>query len=338
MLVSDCFVSVIAPVHNESGIIEHFVHDAVRTLESNFTDYELVIIDDGSQDNTVRKTTELLKKYKNMRLIRLSRTFGEEIAISAGLDSAIGDYVVVMIPNTDPPELIPQIVSLARNGNDIVIGIRNERERYAFPMKTGSFLFFWYCRSVLKLNLPRNSTQFRVFSRQAVNAFMQTKDKHRFLRILSTHVGFRTDSFVYKPINRDARIQKTKFFSAVNQGISMIIKSSTHPLRLVSWLGISAGVLNLFYTTFVLCSYLFGDDIAGGWTTLSLQSGVMFFFVFLILTVLSEYVGHILIETGERPLYFVLEERTSSDLIADKDRLNVVTDPSLDKSTVGLLE
>lgn len=338
MVVSDCFASVIAPVHNESGIIECFVHDAIRVLERNFTNYELVIIDDGSKDNTAKKITELLKKYRNMRLIRLSRTFGEEVAISAGLDSAIGDYVVVMIPNTDPPKLIPEMVNLARQGNDIVIGIRNESERHSLPMKTGSFFFFWYCRSVLKLNLPKNSTQFRVFSRQAVNAFMQTKDKHRFLRILSTHVGFRTASFVYKPINRDGRIEKTKFFSAVNQGISMIIKSSTHPLRFVSWLGVSAGVLNLVYTMFVIYSYFFGDDIAEGWTTLSLQSAVMFFFVFLILIVLSEYVGHILIETGERPLYFVLEERTSSDLTADKDRLNIVTDPSLDKSTVGLPE
>lgn len=338
MAVSDCLVSVIAPVHNESSIIEDFVHGAIRVLESNFTNYELVIIDDGSRDDTAKKIIELLRTYKCMRLIRLSRTFGEEIAISAGLDSAIGDFVVVMTPNSDPPELIPEIVNLARNENDIVIGIRNERERYALPMKIGSYLFFWYCRAVLNLNLPKDSTQFRVFSRQAVNAFMQTKDKHRFLRILSTHVGFRTKSFVYKQINRDGRIQKTKFFSALNQGISMIIKSSTHPLRFISWLGISAGALNLLYTMFVLYSYFFGDDIAEGWTTLSLQSAAMFFFVFLTLTVLSEYLGHILIETGERPLYYVLEERTSSDLIADKDRLNVVTNTSLDKTTAGLLE
>lgn len=338
MPVSDCFVSVVAPVHNNSEIIEGFIKEVMVVLESNYTNYELVIIDDDSNDDTVSKITNLLKRYKCMRLIRLSREFGYEIAISAGLDAAIGDFVVVMIPNTDPPNLIPTIVKISRSGNGVVIGTRSKRSGDSLVIKIGTYIFHWYCSRVLNLTIPKNATHFCALTRQAVNAVMQTKDRNRFMRILSSHIGFKTESFNYDQINRDGKLKKIRFLDALNKAISMIVQTSTHPLRFVSWFGIAASLINLLYTCFVIYSYFLGDNIAEGWTTLSLQTSAMFLFVFLILTVLTEYIGHLIVESENRPLYYVLEERNSSNLIVDFDRKNVVTDSVLDEDTIRIIQ
>jgi dolichol-phosphate mannosyltransferase len=324
---SDCFISVVAPVHNDSAIVESFIREVMAVLQEHYMNYELVLIDDGSEDETVATITALLSQYRCIRLIRLSRRFGEEIAVSAALDSAIGDFVVMMRPNFDPPALIPKMVQHARNGAGIVFGVRNSRSDEPLLVRMGAALFYWYCKKIVKINILRGSTLFRVLSRQAVNAVMQIKDRHRYLRHLSSHVGFASQSFPYEPISRDGNTPTRSFLDALNLAINIVIKYSRHPLRFVSWFGVLASLVNMLYTGFVIYSYLFGDDIAEGWTTLSLQTAVLFFFVFLILTVLSEYIGHIFVELETRPLYYVLEERTSSVLISDQARKNVVTDP-----------
>jgi len=338
MAVSECFVSVVAPVYNDSTIVEDFISDVMEVLQKNYSDYELVLVDDGSEDDTVAKVTALLNKYKCIRLICLSRRFGEEVAISAGLDSVIGDFTVVVLPNSDPPKLIPQIIDQARkSGAAIVFGTCDSRSSYTLLTRVGSYLFHWYCNWILKLNLPRGSTQFRVLSRPAVNAIVQIKDRNRYLRVVSSHIGYATQSFVYEPTNRKGIPKKMGFLEAAGIAINIIIKTSKHPLRLVTWFGITAGIINLIYTGFIVYSFIFGDYIAEGWTTLSLQSSVMFFFVFLILTVLSEYIGVIFVESEHRPLYYVLEERNSPALIVDPDRKNVVTDSVIDESASAVI-
>lgn len=325
MATTDCFVSVVAAIGNDATIIDDFVRETMATLRSHYTNYELVLVDDGSEDQTVARVTALLGQYECMRLIRLSRRFGEEVAIFAGLDSVIGDFVVVMLPNSDPPQLIPEMVGLARQSGGIVFGVA-EAQKQSLRVRLGSALFYWYCRKVAHLNLPRNTTQFRVLSRQAVNALTQVKNMYRYLRVLSTHVGYRSRSFPYRPLNRSGESQARPFLHAMNAAIDIIVTTTGQPLRFVSWLGVLASLFNMAYAVYVVLIYAFKPQVAEGWTTLSLQNAAMFFFVFLILTVTSEYLGHILVETKERPLYYVLEERNSAVLIADEDRKNVVTE------------
>jgi polyisoprenyl-phosphate glycosyltransferase len=322
--LSDCFVSVVAPIRNDADIIEGFVAEVIGILYENYANYELVLVDDGSDDDTVSKVTDLLNHYLCIRLVRLSRQFGEEIALSAALDSAIGDYIVLMLPNSDPPSLIPEAVQKARAGQGIVFGIRSNRAGDNLIIRCGAALFYWYCDRVLKINLPKNSTQFRVLSRQAVNAITQIKVRHRYLRTLIADIGFATQNFTYEPVNRrGGKPKKKNMITVITLGISIVVNASRHPLRFVSWFGVLASAVNLLYVGFVTYSYLFGKHIAPGWTTLSLQTALMFFFVFLILTVLAEYIGHILVESENRPLYYVSEERNSSVLIADQERKNI---------------
>jgi dolichol-phosphate mannosyltransferase len=328
MSAADCFVSVIAPLRNDSTVIDSFIKEIITVLKKNYTNYELVLVDDGSEDDTVKNVTSLLGQYECIRLIRLSRKFGTEIAIASGLDSVIGDFVVVMLPDSDPPELIPEMVRQARSGQDVVFGIRRDRAGETLWMRGGARLFYWGTKKFFGIDLPKDATHFRVLSRQVVNAVTQIKDKNRYLRLLSASVGYANQSFLYQPIQRHEKPRPKGFLESINMAIGIIVTHSIHPLRFVSTIGLLASVLNFLYVGYIIIVYLFKEQVAEGWTTLSLQTAGMFFFVFLILTVLSEYVGRILDESKERPLYYILEERNSSVLLADQDRRNVVNDSS----------
>ena len=167
LMKSDCFVSVVAPVQDDASIIETFIRETVDILGENFKNYELVLVEDGSRDDTVRKIQGLLGVYRGIRLIELSRRFGTDIAISAGLESVIGDYVVVMVPAMDPPSLIPPLVERSLSGIDVVFGVRNSPNNDGWLFRTCSRVFHLYCERILRLKLPRNSTQLRCMSRKA---------------------------------------------------------------------------------------------------------------------------------------------------------------------------
>lgn len=326
MPLTDCFVSVVAPLYNDADIVEAYVEGVIAELKGGYANYELVLVDDSSSDDTVERVSALLKKHECIRLIRLSRTFGQETAISAGLDSVIGDFIVVMLPESDPPKLIPQIVEQCRKGVGVVFGIRNYRRHEPFWLRLGARLFYWYMNRVLKVDLPKNSTDFRVFSRQALNALIRIKDRFRYLRTFSAYVGYGSESFAYERIRRREKPRTKRFREAVGTAVNMIIANSTQPLRMVSLLGLILAFLCVLHMGYVFLVRLLAENVAPGWATRSLYNSAMFLFLFLILSVLCEYVGRLLGEVKDRPLYYVLEERNSSVLIADKDRKNVVAE------------
>jgi glycosyltransferase involved in cell wall biosynthesis len=320
----DRFVSVVAPLRDDADIVESYVRETVAMLRENYTNYELVLVDDGSSDDTVARVSALLKQHEGIRLLRLSRQFGEEVAIAAGLDTVIGDFTVVMLPCMDPPDMIPQLVQRCIEGTDVVFGVLRTQGRQNWLTRQAGSLFFWYCRRMLKLDLPRYSTQFRCLSRQAVNAIIRIKDSYRYLRLFSAYVGYERQQFLYDPINRGGKYKPRGFFQSVNQAIALIIENSPHPLRFVSWLGLLAATGNLFYVAYVFGVYLFTENVAKGWTTLSLQSAGQFFLLAVILTALCEYTGRMLNRLRDRPLYYLMDERNSSVLLVDKDRPNIV--------------
>jgi dolichol-phosphate mannosyltransferase len=325
MAVSDTFVSIVAPLWNDGDIVADFLRDTVAVMRAHFANYEIVLVDDGSTDDTAARVNEELGRHEYLRLIRLSRHFGEEVAVSAGLDSVIGDYVVVMRPDSDPPEVIPQMVDRARHSGGTVLGVRTRRKRENPLVRLGAWILYWYCNRVLKLNLYKISEHFLVMSRQAVNGVFQIKDRLRHLRVFTAYVGFASEEFPYEPISRRGRHRRRGLVEAIDLGISIIVANSAHPLRLVSWLGLALSGLNVLYVVYVLLTYYFSPSIAEGWATRSIQTSGMFFFVFLILAVLCEYVGRILSETQNRPHYYVLEERNSNSMLLAEERKNVTT-------------
>ena len=191
----DCFVSVVAPVQDGSANIEAFIRETISILQQNFKNYELVLIDDGSQDDSVEKIRRMLNDYSGFRLLRLSRRFGSDVAISAGLESVIGDYVVVMLPDMDPPNLIPPLVQRSMSGSDVVFGVQAGPSRQGWLYRTGSRLFHLYCQRVLRVKFPVNATQLRLPQPPGLHAINQIKDSHRYLRLYSAYVGYPQQEF-----------------------------------------------------------------------------------------------------------------------------------------------
>lgn len=326
MTQADLFVSVVAPVTDAAHIVQPFIEELAGLLRLHYANYEIILVDDASEDDTVTRVEELLERFECVRLIRLSRRFGQEVAITAGLESAIGDYVVVMVPEMDPPDLIPEIVEQCRRGVGIVTGITQGGRERSLPARIMARAFHWYARRFWHTNLVPGATHFRVLSRQAVNAISQIRDSYRQLRWFTATVGFRPHTFTYTPLRRSAVSQRRSFLADASEAIEMMIVNSRHPLRFASQLGLLASIGNLVYLGYVVLIYLFMENVAAGWTTLSLQHGVMFFLLFVVLTVLSEYTGRILEETRHRPLYFIMDEKNSSVLLTDSERRNVVSE------------
>lgn len=324
MARSDCFVSVVAPLSNDGSMVGAFVSEVIDVLRANYTNYELVLVDDGSKDDTIERVMSLLDQYECIRLIRLSRKFGTEIAIASGLDSVIGDFVVVLLPESGPVALIPEVVRRAQAGQDIIFGVRKSRAGEPLWLRLGARFFYWVCGRVLGLSIPQDATEFQVLSRRAVNAVIQIKDKHRYLRVLSSYVGYANQSFTYEPVSRYGSLRSKGFLSGLELAVSIIVTNSTGPLRLVSAAALLASVANGVYFGYVAVGTLLGHRAMEGSTALTLMASGMFVVVLGVLAVLCEYVGRIVDDSRGRPLYYVLEERTSSVLLADHERRNVV--------------
>jgi glycosyltransferase involved in cell wall biosynthesis len=319
----DTFVSVAAAFHNDAAIVDYFIQDASRLLDDRYTHYEILLIDDGSTDNTVAKITARLNQMPNLRLIRLSREFGTDIALTAGLESAIGDYVVTLIPRTDPIALVPKLIDECRQGKDMLFGVRaNAKEKG--PLHWATLLFYKLAENVFRLPIVRHATYFQVYSRQALNAVVRIKDKSRYLRLISAILGATNRTFVYVPIISAEYTQERGWIDSFTLALGLLTAHSANPLRVVSLAGLFASLLNLLYAFYILGVYVLKPHVAEGWTTLSLQTAGLFFWVLLILTVLSEYIGRILGELKDRPLYFTLEEKNSS-VLPDSERRNIAT-------------
>jgi glycosyltransferase involved in cell wall biosynthesis len=324
MARSDLLVSVIMPLRHDAPIIAQVVAETSTVLSENYTHHEIILVDDGSEDDTVTAARSILASVPCVRLIQLSRYFGREAAILAGLETAIGDCIAILIPETDPPALVPKMVARCREIDGIVSGVDARGDQTGPLRQLLKRLFHAYMRRSLKAELLPGATDFRVLSRPVVNALTQFRESYWQLRLLSTAIGYRRAVFRYTPLSRTGRKDDSTLLDDVNEAVDMIITHSRQPLRLVSWLGWLAGFLNVLYVIYAGLIYLFKEDVAPGWTSLSIEQGVMFFFIFSILALLCEYVGRILEESRGRPLYFVCDEKSSSVLLLDVERPNIV--------------
>lgn len=320
---SDVLVSVIAPFHNEAVILGAFVQEISEVLRRTFKHCEIILVDDGSTDGTPQRAEELLSQFDHLRLVRLSRRFGLDAAVSAGLELAIGDWVVVMDPNTDPPSIIPDMVERARQGADMIYGVRDKRSDEPLHLRWATNLFYWYAHRVMHLPLQRNATHLRVLSRQAVNATLKIQKRELYMRVLSLYIGFRSEPFPYKLIERGGTTRRRSFGEMVNLAIAITIENSAHPLRLLSLLALTASMFNVVYATYVILVYLFKRKVAEGWVTLSLQSALQFFLISLVLTALCEYTGRIFSRMAGSPSFYIMDEKSSA-LELRNDRRNVV--------------
>jgi glycosyltransferase involved in cell wall biosynthesis len=320
----DRLVSVIAPVRNDEDIIGSFLDETMQVLRANYTHFEVILVDDGSSESSQPELLSQLHRHEGVRLIQLSRRFGEEVAISAGLESAIGDYVVVLLARTDPPAAIPEFVNKCLEGHDIAYGVRSDPTDPGIVYRALSSAFYAYCSRFLDLDIPANATQFKCFSRRAVNALLRIDDPSRYLRVFSSVVGFKRAAVSYPTLQRGEPREGRSLINSIGIAIGVVFENSAHPLRVVTWLGIIAAFANLLYLVYIVMVYLFKEDVMPGWTTISFQNAAQFCFITAILAALAEYIGRIMSRLQDRPRYFVMDEHEGTTNLPGQKGWNVV--------------
>lgn len=318
----DVLVTVVAPLLGSAEVLATFVKDASALVQAHFANYEIILVDAGADETAIDEVVALTKKLPCIRMIRLSQAANREVMLFAGLEAAIGDYVVVMMPATDPPRVIVDLVDIMRSGEDIVYGLSETPLQRSLIGSVGSRLFYWYGRRYLGLNIPPNSTYLVGLNRRSINALTRIKGRYRHVRHLTRQVGFKTGIYRYTPTIMGA--EKRGLLESVRLAKEIVVSYSHHPLRVVSGIGLIAGLVNLLYALYVIGVYILDRRVAEGWTTLSLELSVMFFFLFIILSVICEYIGRILEETRVQPAYHIMEEISSTVLVADETRRNVL--------------
>ncbi len=322
----DYLVSVAAIADNDQSIIDPFIREVVLHLSHRYRYFELVIIDNHSTDNTYPVLLDLLPQVPGVRVIRLSRHHKAEIALAALLDHCIGDFVVVVDCRNDPVDVIPAIINLLAAGADVVTGQHSTRSTWGMRAFLSTFSQR-LTRAFLDIEPLPQTGICRGFSRRALNSITKIRNKSRFIIYDSLSIGYRSEVLCYSQAPRkSARGTDISIADLVTGRLQMVIAHSLLPLRLAGLLGVLASFGNMAYLLYVIAVASFKQKVAEGWTTTSLLSSVMFFALFFILAILTEYIGRILEETKDQPLYFVETEHHSAKSTYDMDRLNVVNE------------
>jgi glycosyltransferase involved in cell wall biosynthesis len=322
--VESYFISVIVPLEDDGDIVEPFAEELLAALRAGWSSYEVVLVDDASRDSTRDCALRLCARHECLRYLRLSRRSGREVALLAGMDNVIGDVIVVLQPEVDPPELLPRFAAAARETGGIAYGVSPRPAIHGFLYGLGRRLFARLASRVLEIDLPAGATLYMAFTRQALNAVNQIRDKARAVRIFGAVTGFPVERIAYAQMPRRSRPRSKSVREGLRRAVSLIVTNSTKPLRWMSLLGVGSASLCLLYVAYVFAVAIWKERVAEGWITLSLVFTGLFFLLFLILAVVCEYVGRLLEESRDRPSYFVAEERSSSVLVADATRRNVV--------------
>ena len=312
LTMSDMKLSVVAPMFNEEAIIEQYLERTLSVLNQHVVNYELILVDDGSTDHTVSRCLSFIKANKNIRLISFSRNYGHEIASTAGLDHALGDYVVLM--DTDlqhPPELIPDMVKKAFEGFDVVCALRINREQESWFKRTTAHLFYSLSRKMTGFNLEANTGNFRLLSRSVVDSLKKMKESNRHLIMMFAYVGYKTATIDFHCPPRSAGKSKYNLRKLIGLSLDSIIGFSSRPLRLMSCFSVIISIIMMFYAGFILIEKLFShQQLADGIASIIFLTAGLFSVLFLFLAIISEYISRILIETKNRPLYNLKEEIT----------------------------
>jgi polyisoprenyl-phosphate glycosyltransferase len=299
----DALLSVVAPVYNEEELIGPFV-DRVRATLGDAA-WELILVDDGSRDRTPLLLRELAASDARVKVVFLSRNFGHQVALSAGLEHASGRAVVMIDSDLqDPPEVIPELVAAWREGADVVSAVRTRRPgETVFKLGTAS-LFYRAFRWITDLDIEADSGDFRLLDRRALDALLTMPERSRFLRGMTVWIGFRQQAVAYERDARTAGETKYPLRKMVRFASDALLSFSSRPLQLATYAGFAISVLAFVATVLVFVLRLTGNYLPG-FSMLTIIVLLLGGVQLMAIGVLGEYLARVYDEVKSRPLYFV---------------------------------
>jgi glycosyltransferase involved in cell wall biosynthesis len=307
----DLIVSVVIPTCNSVQLLLPFVQAVNRSLKKTYHHYEIIVVDDGSKDHTADAVRALSKRDFRLRLLVLSRRYGREIALTAGIDHSIGDFVIVLPSIVASPELlIRQLLDRAAEGHDLVFArcLHDASPRFLHVARQRlKRQYFRFLSSMTGLKIDPDVVDIALLSRRLVNSIMKLKEQNRYVRMLIAYVGFEA-SYVDLATHPGSRLHEASTLrSSTRLAFELTTAFSNRPLRYVSIAAFSISAISLIAAVAVFLERLTRTDLAEGWASLMVVQLFMFCLLFLLMSIISEYVGKILDESKNRPLYYVKE-------------------------------
>lgn len=301
-------ISVVIPMYNEEEVVETSYLKIWKVLEKlKQYDYEIIYTNDGSKDKTLALLQKIAQENEKVKILSFSRNFGHQAAVSAGIQYVTGDAIVIMDADLqDPPELLPEMIALWEEGNEVIYGQRRSRKgESAFKLLTAK-MFYTTLNALSDVEIPKDTGDFRLVDRKVIDVINAMPEHNKFLRGLFSWVGFKQKAYSYERQERYAGKTKYPFKKMWKLASDGIISFSTKPLKIVGGLGILTIILSIGILIYSLISYAFHlNDLTPGWTSImvaiTLFSGVQLLSIWII----SEYIARIYDETRNRPEYII---------------------------------
>lgn len=301
-------LSIVVPMYNEEDVIDGFFGRLQRALQTVTPSYEIVCVNDGSRDLTLARLRQAAEADPRIKVVNLSRNFGKEIALSAGLDHATGNAIIPIDADLqDPPEIIPLMVAKWRAGAKVVLAKRRDRSSDSWLKRMTANGAYWLFSKLTLPRIPQNVGDFRLMDRVVVDAIKRLPERSRFMKGLFAWIGYEPEIVEYDREVRSAGETKWNYWKLWNFALDGITSFSSLPLRIWSYLGIGVSLLAMVYLVWTIAkTAIFGLDVPG---YASLLSVILFFngISLIGIGVIGEYLGRIFTEVKARPLYIVAE-------------------------------
>jgi glycosyltransferase involved in cell wall biosynthesis len=316
------FLSAVLVLRNRAADVEAILHEATARLDEAASDYEVIVIDNASTDESVQIIKRLTEAdgLPNLQVFALTKEVDSDTAAWIGLENALGDFIGVVDPLLDDISMMSAMLEKATDGIDVVFARNTQQPARSLPYRGANAIFNWLYKSFHGIHLASEAPQYRMLSRRVVNFILQHPHPAITYRHLSVSGGFARTTLNYSAAPR--REQRKELRDSIDRGMRLLVSTTRAPMRLVTSMSLLGAAANLLYSIYVLAVWLLKPDVAPGWVSLSLQQSGMFFLISMVLLVLGEYILHMARLSSEGPAYHVAQEFTSAR-ITRKEKLNI---------------
>ncbi|MFT0531677.1 glycosyltransferase [Castellaniella hirudinis] len=316
------FLSLVCVVRNQGHQLKEIIHNVSEKLSPLVADYELIIVDNASNDESISILKDLTRQsgYPNVQVYALTKAVNDDTASWVGLENALGDFVAVIDPLLDDIDFLPEMLDKAVAGSDVVFANNQQKPHQNLAYQAAFFVFSFLYKLFSGINLVKDAPRYRVLSKRVVNYILQHPQPAVTYRCLPATGGFARTNMQYsaKPLTKGTK----KLGESIDRGMHLLVSTTQAPMRLVTSLSLFGATANLFYSAYVVIVGVFKIDVAPGWVSLSLQQSGMFFLISLVLLVLGEYILQMASLSNEGPLYHVGQEFTSAHMTR-QEKLNI---------------